>query len=492
VTSEQVERKLAAILAADVVGYSRLMAADEEGTLSRLKAARRELIDPKIKEHRGRIIKTTGDGMLAEFASVVDAVRCAVDFQRGMAARNADTAAELRIDFRIGINIGDVIVDGDDIYGDGVNIAARLESIADPGGIRVSATVRDHVMDKLGFDFDDLGEQRVKNIPRPVRVYRVRLEEAGEEEAPPLALEPPSPRAAQPLAPPRPPRSRALLWGAAAALILIAAIAAREWWFIAETNPVAPRAPSPSAAAPSAPAVSAPAATPPTPPAAPADNGEAASGAPPTASAPSPATTAAPAAVPAAPAAPAPAPAPVPDTAASHTAKAMLLNAAGRYADAEDEAARAIALDPKAFGAYRALCTADLLTGWADDVLACVAKGEAAGPTDAGRAALLLMKGEAYLMLVEDEAAVAALRQAAAAGGNTVASAQLDLAAALALTGHEDEARDLLKRTLAAPDSETKSIAALRAQVPTDNPSYLAFREHLYEGLRKAGMPDGD
>jgi class 3 adenylate cyclase len=486
VTSEQVERKLAAILAADIVGYSRLMAADEEGTLSRLKAARRELIDPKIKEHRGRIIKTTGDGMLAEFASVVDAVRCAVDFQRGMAARNADIPAALRIDFRIGINIGDVIVDGDDIYGDGVNIAARLESIADPGGIRVSATVRDHVMDKLGFAFDDLGEQRVKNIPRPVRVYRVRLEEAGEEadEAPPLALEPPSPRAAQPLAPPRPPRSRALLWGAAAALILIAAIAAREWWFIAETNPVAPRAPSPSAAAPGAPAASAPgpAATPATPPAVPAAPN---APAPDAGSAPAPATQA--------PAASPPAPAPVPDTVASHTAKAMLLNAAGRYADAEDEAARAIALDPKAFGAYRALCTADLLTGWASDVLACVAKGEAAGPTDAGRAALLLMKGEAYLMLVEDEAAVAALRQAAAAaGGNKAAPAQLDLAAALALTGHEDEARDLLKRTLAAPDAETKSIAALRAQVMTDNPSYLAFREHLYEGLRKAGMPDGD
>ncbi len=175
--ADQVERKLTAILAADIAGYSRLMAADEEGTLARLKAHRRELIDPKIKEFRGRIIKTTGDGLLIEFASVVDAVRCAVDVQRGMAARNADEPPERRIDFRVGINIGDVIVDGDDIYGDGVNIAARLENIADPGGIRVSANVRDQVLDKLGFGFDDLGEQALKNIARPVRVYAVQTGE---------------------------------------------------------------------------------------------------------------------------------------------------------------------------------------------------------------------------------------------------------------------------------------------------------------------------
>jgi TolB-like protein/class 3 adenylate cyclase len=172
---EQFERKLAAILAADIAGYSRLMAADEEGTLSRLKSLRREMIDPKIREYRGRIIKTTGDGILIEFASVVDAVRCAVDVQRGMTERNESVAADRRIEFRVGINIGDVIIEGDDIYGDGVNIAARLENIAEPGGIRVSATVRDHVLDKLGFAFDDMGEQTVKNIPRPVRVYRVQL-----------------------------------------------------------------------------------------------------------------------------------------------------------------------------------------------------------------------------------------------------------------------------------------------------------------------------
>ena len=151
------------------------MAADEEGTLAGLKSHRRELVDPKIKEHRGRIIKTTGDGMLVEFASVVDAVRCAIDVQRGMAVRNQEVVPDQRIEFRVGINIGDVIVDGDDIYGDGVNIAARLENIAELGGVCVSATVRDHVLDKLGFAFDDLGDQNVKNIPRPVRVYRVQF-----------------------------------------------------------------------------------------------------------------------------------------------------------------------------------------------------------------------------------------------------------------------------------------------------------------------------
>ena len=175
---EQVERKLTAILAADVAGYSRLMAADEEGTLAALKSHRRDSIDPKIKEHRGRIIKTAGDGMLLEFPSVVDAVRCAVDVQRAMVVRNEQVAPDRRIQFRVGINIGDVIVDGDDIYGDGVNIAARLENIAEVGGICVSATVRDQVLDKLGFAFDDLGQRSVKNIPRPVGVYRVRSDEA--------------------------------------------------------------------------------------------------------------------------------------------------------------------------------------------------------------------------------------------------------------------------------------------------------------------------
>ena len=173
-SGERVERRLAAILAADVAGYSRLMGADEEGTLAALKAIRRELGDPKITEHRGRIVKTTGDGVLVEFASVVDAVRCAVEIQRGMAERNADVPAERRIEFRIGINVGDIISDDNDIYGDGVNVAARLEALAEPGGICVSRVVRDQVRDKLDFAFDDQGEQQVKNIARPVRVYLIR------------------------------------------------------------------------------------------------------------------------------------------------------------------------------------------------------------------------------------------------------------------------------------------------------------------------------
>jgi adenylate cyclase len=167
-------RRLAAILAADVAGYSRLMGADEEGTLERLKALRRELVDPKISEHHGRIVKTTGDGLLVEFASVVDAVRCAVEVQQVMPDRNTGVAADNRIELRIGINLGDVIVEGDDLYGDGVNIAARIEALADAGGVLVSNTVHDHVRDRLPFTFEDLGEQRVKNIARPVRVYRVR------------------------------------------------------------------------------------------------------------------------------------------------------------------------------------------------------------------------------------------------------------------------------------------------------------------------------
>jgi len=164
-------RRLAAILAADVAGYSRLMGADEEGTHERLQAHRRELIDPKIAEHRGRIVKTTGDGVLAEFASVVDAVRCAAEIQRAMADRDLDLAEECRLRFRIGVNLGDVIADGGDIYGDGVNIAVRLEGLAAPGGVCVSGTVRDHIGDRLPYAFVDMGEQSVKNIARPVRVY---------------------------------------------------------------------------------------------------------------------------------------------------------------------------------------------------------------------------------------------------------------------------------------------------------------------------------
>ena len=169
-------RRLAAILAADVAGYSRLMGADEEGTLERLKALRRELLDPKIAEHHGRIVKTTGDGLLVEFASVVDAARCAVAVQQAMPERDTGSAADTRIELRIGINLGDIIIEDDDIYGDGVNIAARIEALADVGGVFVSNTVHDHVRDRLPFVFEDLGEQQFKNIARPVRVYRIRIE----------------------------------------------------------------------------------------------------------------------------------------------------------------------------------------------------------------------------------------------------------------------------------------------------------------------------
>src|ERR1700739_3579146 len=185
-----VERRLAAILAADVAGYSRFMGADEEGTLAALKAIRRELGDPKIAEHRGRIVKTTGDGLLVEFPSVVDAVRCAVAVQQAMPERNTGVAADSRIALRIGINLGDVIVEDDDLYGDGVNIAARIEALADAGGVFVSNTVYDQVRDRLPFVFEDLGEQQVKNIARPIRVYRVGPRASGPHAAGTAAVQP--------------------------------------------------------------------------------------------------------------------------------------------------------------------------------------------------------------------------------------------------------------------------------------------------------------
>jgi len=168
------QRRLTAIVSADVVGYSRLMGRDEGGTLAALKAHLRELIDPKIAEYGGRTVKSMGDGLLLEFPSVVEAVRCAVDVQRGMVERNAGVPDDRQIRFRVGINVGDIIIDGDDIFGDGVNVAARLQALADPGGICVSRGVRDQVLDKLSFTFEDLGAQEVKNITRPVEVFRIR------------------------------------------------------------------------------------------------------------------------------------------------------------------------------------------------------------------------------------------------------------------------------------------------------------------------------
>ena len=188
--TDRVERRLAAILAADVAGYSRLIGADEEGTLARLKTHRRDLIDRKIAEHRGRIVKTTGDGILVEFASVVDALRCAVEVQSAMTGRNTAAPPDSRIEFRVGIHQGDIVVEDGDILGDGVNIAARLEGLAEPGGICVSARVQEDAAGRLDITFEDIGEQQLKNIARPVRVFRI----AAKRSAPPS-----EPRAALPL-----------------------------------------------------------------------------------------------------------------------------------------------------------------------------------------------------------------------------------------------------------------------------------------------------
>jgi class 3 adenylate cyclase len=210
-------RRLAAILAADVAGYSRLMGADEEGTHERLRGHFRDLVDPKIKEHRGRIVKNTGDGMLAEFSSVVDAVRCAVEMQRAMADRNAETVEDRRLTFRVGINLGDVIAEEDDIYGDGVNVAARLEALAEPGGICISRVVRDQIRDKLPYPFEDKGEQSVKNIARSVRVFALRPEAVAE-----------LPTTTVSAAVPRRPRIAPATVAAAGAMALV--IAAISWW----------------------------------------------------------------------------------------------------------------------------------------------------------------------------------------------------------------------------------------------------------------------
>ncbi|MGH6727839.1 MAG: adenylate/guanylate cyclase domain-containing protein [Pseudolabrys sp.] len=234
--TEHIDRKLAAIMAADVVGYSRLMGADEVGTLRSLKAARREYIDPAIAAHGGRIVKTTGDGLLADFPSVVEAVGCAVAFQRDLIKRNADVAEDKRVVFRVGINIGDVIIEGKDIFGDGVNIAARLESICEPGGLCISETARDQVRDKLPLTFVDLGEQQVKNIARPVRVFGLAPQAIAE--APELSLG---------LATPSKPLNRIML---ATALVLVLALAgAAAWW---ATHRTAPSASQTASAPPSA------------------------------------------------------------------------------------------------------------------------------------------------------------------------------------------------------------------------------------------------
>jgi adenylate cyclase len=218
-----VERRLAAIVAADIVGYSRLMGADETGTLRALQAHRRELIDPKIVVHRGRIVKTTGDGILVEFPSAVEAVASAIAIQRGVALRNASAAEDKRLTLRVGINVGDIISEGGDIFGDGVNVAARLESLCEPGGLCISRAVRDQVRDKLSVAFDDLGEQTVKNIARPVRAFGLTPQTiaAAPEFRPGIS---------------RTPRIGRYYWIAALLAIIIIAAGASAWWLVKKSS----------------------------------------------------------------------------------------------------------------------------------------------------------------------------------------------------------------------------------------------------------------
>jgi TolB-like protein/class 3 adenylate cyclase/Flp pilus assembly protein TadD len=230
-------RRLVAILAADIAGYSRLIGSDEEGTLNRLRSSRTEVIDPKIAEHHGRLVKTTGDGLLVEFGSVVDTLRCAAEVQRNMAERNSGFAASERLDFRIGVHQGDIVVEDGDIFGDGVNVAARLEALAEPGGICVSARVQEDVAGKLALTFEDLGEQSVKNIVRPIRAYALTAKAVA-------AL----PRADLPAAP-APTKLQRLRssrrWIAAIAVAVVLVIGGGLWWL-----PHSPKAPAPGTAAP--------------------------------------------------------------------------------------------------------------------------------------------------------------------------------------------------------------------------------------------------
>src|SRR5438132_5773549 len=225
-------RRLTTILAADVASYSRLMGADEEGTYERLKAHLQQLVNPKIEEYHGRIVKNTGDGMLVEFASVVDAVRCAAEVQRGMLDRESEIPDERRIRFRIGINLGDVIVENDDIFGDGVNIAARLEALAEPGGICISRTVRDQIRDRLPYPLEDRGEQTVKNIARPVRVYALRPEAVADLLASGVPLQAPR-------------RRRTAVAAMAAVTVAVLVIALSAWWLWPATR----SSPTPAVAA---------------------------------------------------------------------------------------------------------------------------------------------------------------------------------------------------------------------------------------------------
>jgi adenylate cyclase len=211
------ERRLAAILAADVVGYSRLIGLEEAGTLAALKAHREELIEPKIAEHKGRVVKLMGDGILAEFPSAVEAVLCAVQIQHMMGERNADIPEDRRITYRVGINIGDIVVEDDDIYGDGVNVAARLEGLADPGGLCISRNVFDQVKDKLDLTFEHLGDKEVKNIAEAVSVYRVALDDKAAALVTPIVEEVIKP-------------SRWRLPIAAAAVVLFVAVGGLVWW----------------------------------------------------------------------------------------------------------------------------------------------------------------------------------------------------------------------------------------------------------------------
>src|SRR5262245_55675645 len=228
-TEDRVDRRLAAIWAGDIAGYSRLMGIDEEGTLRHLKAHRSELVDPKIREHRGRIVKTTGDGLLVEFSSVVDAVRCAVEIQRAMVDRNSGIAEDQRITFRIGVNLGDVIIDGDDIYGDGVNIAARLEALAEPGGVCLSRTVRDPIGDRLPYAFEDIGEQSVKNIAQPVHAFAIN---AAAVAALPEVATPAQPAALRG-------RSTSRFGVMAGSLVAVVGIGIAVWWTWPKGNPTA-------------------------------------------------------------------------------------------------------------------------------------------------------------------------------------------------------------------------------------------------------------
>jgi len=498
-TERKPERRLAAVLASDVVGYSRLMEADEEGTLARLRRLREDIIDPAVARHRGRVFKAMGDGLLIEFPSIVEAIACAVAIQQELAESEANAPPERRLRLRIGVNIGDMIGEGEDVFGDAVNVAARLEGIAEPGGILASAAAFEQVRDRR-FAFEDLGEKKVKNLTRPIRVYRVRAAGMEAEAGPPIAASA---------------RRRRVAAIAAASAALALALAAGAWW--RWPTPVPPTAPSrpPAAAAATPPAAPGPPLSPET--AEDLRRGEAAlarrelvaaraffeqvlardpqaldaqlglaqvaierviEGESEDRAADLEQADRLVGEVLAA----------RPNNAVAHLVKGHVLRARRRLDAARQEYEAAIALNGHYAVAYANLARTKLLLGQPAEAVPLLDRAMQLNPRDALMGLAYNLRGAAELFQGHGEEAVAWLEKARATNAKGVN--YLDLAAAYGLAGQAGAAQDALAMAQQR-DPKLLSIRYLQGRRPSDEPAYLDLREKfLFEGLRKAGLPE--